>query len=460
MAVLFRDLSPVDAAAALEELARRDVRVELGGGGRTIAVPAAERDALRRELLAAGIPADGRGGAGPRDPGPAALQAAGGDGGGRGTLESELAKSLETLQGIRSARVHLLATEAGALPGDGSPATASVVLRLDGQTRLGEARIRGIQTLVAGAVANLAPPDVTVLDQQGKVLSAQRAAVEPGHGAQRLAARKEVEGYLADKATSMLDRVLGVGRSVVRVDATLDFAQTEREREIFDPAASVVRNESRSESSGPQEGATEQSETTYEINRTVERIVGETGGIASLSVAVFVDGHYEAAEAEADPVYRPLAEAELAQLRRVVATAVGLDTSRGDRIEVVNMPFQWAGDKTVKGSPGPHWFIPVTRYGSRVLLVVAMAVIVFALRRNLGRLTGAPRGTETPPLRAAARRADHDLEQFAGIPEMNQQVVQDIQDYAADNPERVAEVIQAWIQDIDLETDTREKVGG
>ncbi len=95
-----------------------------------------------------------------------------------------------------------------------------------------------------------------------------------GRSENQLALRKEVEGYLSEKATSMLDRVLGPGRSIVRVDATLNFEKIDREREIYDPAATVVRSEARTESSDAEAGTSEQSETNYEINRTVEKIVG------------------------------------------------------------------------------------------------------------------------------------------------------------------------------------------
>jgi len=198
MAVLFTGLSPVDAAAALEELARRDVPVELGGRGRTISVPAPARDRLRLDLLALGIGTKTQLVAASADEGtgtPAGLPP---DRDRKGALEAELAKSVESLQGIQSARVHLVLPQAGARPGEGRETAASVLLRLDGHGRLGEDRIAGIQALVAAGVGELAPENVTVVDQDGSVLSAPLRDEDPGRGIQRLEMRKEVEGYLAE----------------------------------------------------------------------------------------------------------------------------------------------------------------------------------------------------------------------------------------------------------------------
>ena len=107
----------------------------------------------------------------------------------------------------------------------------------------------------------------------------------------------------------MLDRVLGPGRSVIQVDATLNFEKIDREREIYDPQNSVIRSEVINETTDPLSGGTDENSTTnYEINRTVEHIVGETGGVKRMSVAVFVDGHYEAGQDGQAPLYQPLTE--------------------------------------------------------------------------------------------------------------------------------------------------------
>ena len=464
-AVLYSNLSPEDAAAALEELSKQDVPTELKNGGGTIMVPESMVARLRIELAGKGVVANG----------PVGFEIFDGKQYGlteflqnvnfKRALEGELTKSIESLQGIQSARVHLVLPQPSIFKKNDPGATASVVLRLGRGAKLAESQIAGIQALVAGSVEDLTVDSVTVIDQGGRVLSAAAQDDETGRTENQLGLRKEVEDYLTGKAGSMLDKVLGPGRSIVRVDATLNFEKIDREREIYDPASTVVRSEVRNEETNPANGGTtENSTTNYEINRTVEHIVGQVGGISTLSVAVFVDGHYEPVAGGGEPTYTPLTEDELGQLRRIVQTAVGLNAVRGDQIEVVNMQFRTLEDPA-GASPLTDWMSLVTEYGGKVLLVVMLAVMALSLRRSVGRLiaggaaggAGARATAGAGPRGRAATAAEP--EHFEGIPDLNDQVMGDIRDYAADNPERVAEVIQSWIREIDLSGASRESVG-
>jgi flagellar M-ring protein FliF len=468
-AVLYSNLTPEDAAAVLEELARQDVATELKNGGGTILVPESMVARLRIELAGKGVVANG----------PVGFEIFDGKQYGlteflqnvnfKRALEGELTKTIEGFPAIQSARVHLVLPQPSIFKKDQQGATASVVLRLGRGARLNEGQIAGIQALVAGSVEDLAVDNVTVIDQTGKVLSAAVSDEDTSRGETQLGLRKEVEGYLSEKAGSMLDKVLGPGRSIVRVDATLNFEKLTREREVYDPASTVVRSEVRNEENDPSTGATKENSTTnYEINRTVEHIVGQTGNIATLSVSVFVDGHYEPApDGKGEPTYKPLTEDELGQLRRIVQTAVGLNSVRGDQIEVVNMQFRPL-EEPVGESPLTDWMGLVTEYGGKVLLVVLLAAVALSLRRTLGRLVAGggsaaaaagSGGRAAGAARAAAAAPAPEPEHFDGIPDLNDQVMGDIRDYAADNPERVAEVIQSWIREIDLSGNAREAVG-
>ena len=452
MAVLFTNLSPEDASAALEELAKQDVKAELTNGGSTILVPESMKDVLRIELGAKGVPSSSTVGFEIFDGNQYGLTEFLQNVNFKRALEGELTKTIESLQGIQSARVHLALPKPSIFKKLATQPTASVVLRLGRGARLGEQQIVGIQNLVAGSVEDLEAEQVTVIDQNGKVLSSALKDDEIGRNETQLALRKEVESHLMEKASSMLDRVLGEGRSIVRVDATLNFEKIDKEREIFDPATTVVRSEERNESNSTTTGDTQEISTTnYEINRTVERIVGETGGIKSLSVAVFVDGHYETVDGEDAPVYAPLSDDELGQLRRIVQTAVGLNTVRGDQLEVVNMQFQQQDDLPAGGG-APDWLGIGTQYGGKAVLVLLVLVLAMVLRKSLGRMLET---SFQPAGRGASARAGvggggEETEHFDGIPEFNDKVIEDIQDYASENPERVAEVIQSWIHGIDL----------
>jgi flagellar M-ring protein FliF len=255
----------------------------------------------------------------------------------------------------------------------------------------------------------------------------------------------------------MLDRVLGPGKSVVQVDASLNFEKIERERELFDPQTTVVRSEVRNETTDPVSGSSDENSTTnYEINRTVEHIVGETGGIKRLSVAVFVDGHYEEAPDGGAPLYLPLTEDEVVQLRRIVQTAVGLDAARGDQIEIVNMQFQQQ-ELTDPEPFTPNWLALITRYGGKVFLLLMLGVVLLSLRKGLGKLLAMD--LPQPRSRIPASGPTVEAEHFEGIPDMDDQVINDIKDYASENPDRVADVVQSWIHEMKLGDAPKEPVG-
>ncbi len=456
-AVLFTNLSPTDAAVALEELAKQDVNAELTNGGTTILVPSKTVHRLRVDLAGKGVPSSGTVGFEIFDGQQYGLTEFLQNVNFKRALEGELTKTIESLQGIQSARVHLVLPKPSIFKKLDAPATASVVLQLGRGARLEGHRIAGIQSLVAGSVENLTAEQVTVIDQFGTVLSQEIKDGDTGRTEDQLALRKEVESYLAQKAGVMLDRVLGPGRSIIQVDATLNFEKIDRERELYDPQNTVVRSEVRNETTDPQTGGTDENSTTnYEINRTVEHIVGQTGGVKRLSVAVFVDGHYEAAQDGAAPLYLPLTEEEVTQLQRIVQTAVGLDTARGDQIEIVNMQFP----RPETSEPvlfAPNWMRLVTQYGGKAFLFLMFGIVLLGLRKGLTGLLDMDIPQTRSRIPSAVDRKD--TEHFEGIPDMDDQVINDIKDYASENPDRVADVVQSWIHEMNLGNAPKETVG-
>ncbi len=462
-AVLFADLSPEDASKALSELTKRDVPAELTNGGTTIMVPASEVHRLRVDLVTEGIGSSGvvgyeifdqrDYGVTPEEMEVRQLRA----------LQGELTKTIESLRGVDAARVHLVMAKNSIFRSRASEPSASVVLTLNKRTGITPAQVAGIRSLVSGGVEGLTADRVTVIDNNGAVLSEAYADDQYGGSDRQLELKKEVEDHLAIKAQSMLDGVLGMGRSHVQVDATLNFEKIESERTVFDPQATVVRSEERNESIDPATGGTsEQSMTNYEINQTVERIVGEVGGVKHLTVAVSVDGSYEVPEGGGEPVYQPLQQEELDRIERMVQTAVGLDAERGDRIEVVNLQFQ--NDRMAPGAAGPNDIVTmildlVSRYGGRGLLLIMLGSMALVFRRNLtsllndlgALLSGNPApeaGRSASRIGGAAARAGDQAapdERFEGLPEMTDQMIEDVREYAAENPARVAEVVQSWL---------------
>jgi flagellar M-ring protein FliF len=147
-------------------------------------------------------------------------------------------------------------------------------------------------------------------------------------------------------------------------------------------------------------------------------------------------------------MYQPRSDQELEQIKRVVQTALGLNATRGDQIEVVNMPFQTAPELPNSGGPlgGPGgWLDLVGQYGGRALLVVMLAILVLVFKKNLSQAIEAVFHPATPAKSAAARTEEG--ERFDGMPEMTDQMIEDVREYASENPERVAEVVQSWLHE-------------
>jgi flagellar M-ring protein FliF len=455
-AVLFADLSPEDANAALQELDKRDVAADLSNGGTTILVPAAEVHRLRVELASRGIGSSGVVGFEIFDESHYGMTEQDYEVKRQRALQGELTKTIESLRGVDAARVHLVMPKTSIFRSLSSEPTASVVLTLNRRLPLSGEQVAGIQSLVAASVENLPAANVTVLDQNGRALSEHYADEGVGASDRQLELKKEVEQYLSDKAQTMLSSVLGQGRSHVRVDARLNFEKIESERTIFDPDAQVIRSEERNESTDPTTGGgTSSTMTNYEINQTVEHIVGETGGVEQLSVAVSVDGNYSTPAEGGEPVYEPLPQEELKNIERMVESAIGIDRERGDRIEVVNLQFR--GDPAAEEPGGVggvplRWLDLLSRYGGRALLVILLAGLVIAFRRNLAAALGdlsradAGGGTARGATAAGSEASDEEeAERFSGMPELTDQMIEDVREYAAENPERVAEVVQSWL---------------
>lgn len=453
MGVLFTNLSREDAGATIDELRKLNVKFELKNDGTTILVPENEVLSLRIDLQHKGVITDSVVGFEIFDNTKMTtvtefMQNVNF----KRATEGELTKTIESLRGIQSARVHLVMPKPSIFNKQQNGASASVMVKLGRGVQLNESQIAGIQSLVSSSVQNLAPDAVRVHDTSGRELSAAVKDDEVGRSETQLELRQEVERHLASKAGTMLDRVLGAGKAVVEVNATLNFEKIESEREIFDPQGVVTRSEERDETNDPATGSAEKSLTNYEINRTVEHIVSETGNVTNLMVSVVVDGHYEPSEEDGEPVYTPLSENEIGQLRRIVSNAVGLNTVRGDQIEFVNFQFQ-QGDPLAGGGFTPDWIGMVTQYGGRALMIILFGILALTLRSSLGgMLAGATQASGAGGVGGAAGDAGvaGSDEHFEGIPEIDDQIMNDIQDYAAENPERVAEVVQSWIQDINL----------
>lgn len=449
MVVLHSNLDATSASEVMDFLDAEGATYRVGAGGRTIEVAADEVDRLRLRIAGEGLVGDGhfswmdfissgRVGRTQREL----------DAGERYAMEGELARSIETIESVQRARVHLNMTPRTAFVRQATgSATASVVVTLRRRMRPSQDQVESIQHLVAGYVPDLDPGDVTVVDTAtGRALAGLGGDSATAKSNDQLRAQEELENTLVSKASEILASLVGQDRFTVRVNADLDFEALERVAETYDPNT-VVRSEGTAESEDPTKA---RGVTNYEVNKTVDRILKNGSTIDKLTVAVAVDGTYAASEEEgAEPTYTPLTDEEIANIRSVVSAAVGLDAGRGDTIEVVNMPFYTppAYEPTIVDQL--HWLQDLPNLVGRFLLFLVAAVVILRLRSSLSKALGEAGGSSassggsgggsTPSMGANGEPV------FQGV----HAEVATLEDWSRGNPDQVAELVKAFAQQED-----------
>jgi len=436
-AVLFSDLDISSAGEVAQELEKMGEQYKVTRGGSTILVPAERVAELRINLASSGAISSGTVGYEIFDKNDIGVTDFVQKLNFKRALEGELSRTISSLSSVEKARVHIVFQKEGIFKGSGHGATASVVVSLKRGLALSQSQIRGIANLVSYSVENLKPENVTIIDQNGNLLSSSVGDDSPGLSNSQLDIKKKLEDYLAGKAEEMLSRVLGPGKAIVRVNAELDFRSIEVTKEIYDPNT-VVRSEQTSEESNTQEGSrSENTITNYDINRTVERIVGGGGGIKSLSVAVFVDGHYEG-EGK-DVKYVPLSSEELKELEEIVKGAVGFDPSRNDVVKVVNLPFY---NNQV---PEISLKTPVTDWLPGILTkVAAIGIVVFLFlmfKKNVSRLLSVKSPYPAYMPAARAREGATVPEYMGREPSIEDQT----RELSRQDPEQVVKLVKTWL---------------
>ena len=323
-------------------------------------------------------------------------------------LEGELARTIQSLDGVTSARVHLVLPKKELFEDEIQQPSASVSIAVGAREPTPD-QVRAIQNLVAGAVPNMKPDRVTVVDQHAKTLSG-------GAEGDAMAAdgrKSAVEARIAKTVKTLVEGVVGPGKARVNVTAELDLSQVTIQEETFDPDGQVVRSETTSEENAnenqpnpngqvtaaanipgapPNPDGTVASTsgrtgttTNYDISKTIRTEVKEPGQVKRLSVAVAVDGVTAPAGKDGKPgAYTPRPAAEMQRIEQLVRTAVGFDQQRGDQVTVINVQFPSAdsGGGVVTASPlmgfDKNDIMQIVQWV--ILLIVALLTIFFVVR--------------------------------------------------------------------------------
>jgi flagellar M-ring protein FliF len=337
--VLFADLKEADVAVVVGELEKLKVPYRLSGGGQTVLVPESDMYKTRMTLMGRQLPLGGTVGFELFNNAEFGVSDFVQKVNYQRALQGELTRTIQSIEQLRSVRVHLAIPEAGIFRKDAQRAKASVTVSLRPGQALAPAQVLGIQRLVGASVPEVQAEDVTVLDQHGNTLS--RPSGEGGSsliGADLADSRGSLEATLGAKARAVLDGLFGAGNALVTVDVVLNHLQVRTTTEEVLPAQGLARDDAprgvmvrergstlESTTSDPASPATRSShEVEYQSGKRVEHIVSPSGAVSRLSVAVVLR--------------QPLAPEELEKVKALVATAVGLQPSRGDAIAVYSVP--------------------------------------------------------------------------------------------------------------------------
>lgn len=387
--VLYSDLNPEDAAKIVENLKENKVEYELKDGGGTILVPKEKVYEMRVELAGQGLPASSTVGYEIFDKSNLGMSEYVQKLNYKRALEGELARTINSLEEVKSTRVHIVLPEKALFKEDQKQPTASVTLQLKPNKTMSQATVAGIQNLVAKSVEGMQPDAVTVVDHKGRIISTEpidKSSIA-GMTAAQHQQQIEVEQYLSQKVQSMLDNVLGAENASVKVTADLNFTQIEKTITDYDPEKQVVRSE---------QNITEKSQSTdslsypavnmakdqsnvisnYEISQSIEKIVNEVGNIKRLTTSVLINGTTKIVDKNGKKVieYTPRTKEELQQLELAVKNAVGYDPNRNDQISVLNVPFDNSYyEDIIKDSQPVEWYnVPENR---KLILLVAIIIL-------------------------------------------------------------------------------------
>ena len=412
--ILFSGLESRDAAAVTGKLDGMAVKYDVKDGG-TILVPADQVTKLRMALAQDNLPAAGVGYEIFDKSDAFGTTAFVQNINHQRALEGELSRSMQTIDGIQAARVHLVIPERQVFSRDDQQPSASVVLKTAG--RMDRGQVQAIQHLVAAAVAGLSADRVAIVDDRGNLL----AGGDDKSGPDALSRNQDedttnYENSLRQRIEAIVTSVVGAGHVQVQVAADINYNHTQTTSESYDPDSKVVRSTQTVEQNatntsaganavsvanalpgGAQggggdagkdtSGRTEET-TNYEISKKVTTSTVDGGDIKKLSVAVVVDGTGETAAN-----YKPRSAEEMSKISALVKSAMGFDAARGDQVQVTNM--QFARIEESAGTPAPkpllgldssYWFKIIE---AAIMCVTALLIGLFVAKPLINRMFAA-----------------------------------------------------------------------
>ena len=487
--VLYANLSDRDGGAVVAALSQMNVPYRFSDVGGAIMVPAHQLHEVRMKLAAQDLPR------------------AGGDGfraidnqkfgtsqfveqiNYQRALEAELARSIQTLASVQSARVHLAINRPSVFVRDAQKPSASVVLQLAAGRSLEPGQVNAIVNLVSNSVPDLPSRNVTVVDQTGTLLSSQGLnanGLDPG----QIKYKRDIESDFVKSIERIISPFVGDGNVRAQVTAEMDFSKIERVDKKYDPNTNqekaALRSSSTSESvqgaggiaggvpgaasnQPPQtataplsapgaqpnqastqtqnvaSGLTQRKDATvnYEVGEAISHTVQQVGTIKRLSLAVVVNHRTTVAE-DGTATAKPLTDEEKKQITELIKNVVGFSQERGDTLNLVNVPFTQPVPPQVEETPvwkSPELLTSAKEIGRNLLIAGIALYLALGVLRPMLRSFATPPSLPQPTSLPEAPSLDA-LQQAQATYEANLQAAKQI---ARQDPKLVANVVRGWV---------------
>ena len=424
-------------------------------------------------------------------------------------LEAELAKTISTINNVKSARVHLAMPKQSVFVRNRQQPSASVIVSLLAGRSLQEQQTQSIINLVSTSIPNLDPKRVTVVDQAGHLLSGDHSDDGMMFNTKQLGYKKKLEDSYARRIEHILSPIVGIGGVNAQVNAEIDFTTNEQTQESYNPDLAVVRSEQIVEEAGksvlqaagvpgsltnepPEAGqvttngngnnangaaATDSRTTTatptstptgtmrkravrnYEIDKTISHTKLNAGAVRRLSVAVLLDDK-QSVDANGNVTRTPFTDKEIATFNALVKEAIGFDGQRGDTVQISNVSFSQPEQPEALPEPSLLQQPWVLDMGKQALGAIGVLFLIFGVLKPVLRELAA-KGVESKSLMVKQAA------QFAGDGQvvMDQNDVQrkidhvqasayennmaTVKSMVAQDPRRVAQVVKTWVGEDD-----------
>lgn len=425
---LYGEIGEKDVAEILEVLNTQGIKYKVEAGSNVILVPTDEVNQVKLKLAAVGLPKSS-------SLGYELLDKDQGFGSSKSVelvrfqraLEGEIAQTIMAIQGVKTARVLLAIPQQSVFVRERKKPSASVVVNLYQGRSLDKGQIESIIHLVASSVPQLEAEQVTVVDQKGHLLNSRDSSSVSNLTTKQFEYKKNIEEHLMERIGNILSPLVGTDGMRVQISADVDFTETDKTQELFDPKSAVLRSEQTSEEqnklpatqgvpgalSNQPTAAGTAPETTpaadpaaapatgsaapaaaaaapgsiaknatrnFEMDKTITHTRLATGSLRRLSVAVVVDDK-RTAQADGKTTAQPYKPEDITRFTDLVKQAVGFDNARGDQVTVTNVAFK--APEAPEALPElpiwqQGWFLNILKQAGAALAVL---LIIFAVLR-------------------------------------------------------------------------------